>query len=245
MKGFVWGLLLAAATAGAQEAPSVSVIVPVVGSSAGALDTRWKTDIELHNDAKSEATVALTLPTAKDQPAILLTIPGGGVQRFTDVAGEAFGLDNVLSPLVVQTLGRRSVRVIASAYAIQGGTVTKPQDIPIIDAGAYFPQRTLSNLSYTDSHRTNLGLINLGEQEAIITMALRSAAGDTVSASRSVLPANTMWHLALQLLFPGMPQGDGYSVLIETGMHDTYVYASVIDNSTNDAEFVLPAVGVH
>ena len=245
MKRLLCGLLLMAATAIAQETASVSVIVPVVGSAVGPLETHWKTDVELHNDLKTEMTVALSLPTAKDQPVILLTIPGGGVQRFTDVAGEAFGLDNVLSPLLIQTLGHRSARVIANAYAVQGSTITKPQPIPVTDASSFFLQRTLPNIAYTPSRRTNVGLINLGETEAVLTMALRSPTGQTVSATRSVLPANAMWHLAVQLLFPGMQNGDNYSILVETGMHDTFVYASVIDNTTNEAQFVAPLVGVH
>lgn len=232
-----------AGTAVAQEVPAVSVIVPVVASTIGPSDTHWKSSIELRNDFKTELTVALTLAAAKDQPAILLTIPAGGVQRFTDVVGEAFALDNVLSPLIVQTLGRHSVRVTASAYAIQGGNATKPQPIPVTDASSFFSLRTLPNVSYSDSRRTNIGLVNLGERAAVLTLALRAADGSTVGATRSVLPPNSMWHMAVQLLFPSMKTGDNYSVLVETAARDTYVYGSVVDNKTNQAQFIVPRAG--
>lgn len=249
MKRTVCGLLLLAGNALAQEpastATSVSVIVPVVGSTVGPSDTRWKTDIVLRNDSKTEATVALSLPAAKDQPIILLTIPPGGVQRFTDVVGEAFAMDNVLSPLVVQTLGRRSVRVAASAYAIVGATTTKPQPIPVTDASAYYPVRTLPNVSYSTSRRTNIGIVNLGETEAVLTLALRTPSGENAGAMRAVLGPNSMWHMAVQLLFPAMTKGDNYSVLIETGARDTIVYGSVLDNDTNQATFIAPLPGVH
>ena len=38
-------------------------------------------------------------------------------------------------------------------------------------------------------------------------------------------------------------KGDDFTVLVETGARDTYVYASVIDNETNEAKFIQPAIG--
>src|SRR5439155_1318805 len=143
------------ARAAAAEPPSISVLVPVVGSVAG-IGVVWKTDVELRNDTSQEATVALSLPAAVDEPTILLTLPAGGVQRFTDVVGEAFGMAQALSPLRVQTLGRHSVRVTATVYGVRGADFT---------------------------------------------------------------------------------------VIVETGSHDTYVYGSVIDNRTSDARFIPPALG--
>jgi hypothetical protein len=245
MKRLLFGLMLFAAPMRAEDLTTVSVIVPVVASTIGPLDTHWKTDVILQNDLKTEMTVTLSLPTVPDQPIILLTLPAGRTQRFTDVVGEAFALDNVISPLVVQTLGRHSVRVAASAYAVQGGTITRPQPIPLTDPSSFYPLRTLQSLAHSPTRRTNLGLINLGEREAVFTLALKSAAGDTVGAVRSVLPPNTMWHIALQLLFPSMKEGEGYAILAETGARDTYVYASVVDNTTNQAEFIAPSVGSH
>ena len=239
------GLLLAfiAIPTLAAEPTSISIIVPVVASTVGSNDTHWKTYVELHNDFKTELTVALSLPAAKDQPVIMLTLPPGGVQRFDDVVGEAFGMDNVLSPLVVQTLGHKSVRVSASAYAIKGGTITRPQPIPVTDAASFFPLRVLPALSYSDALRTNIGLVNLGEQPAVITIALRSQTGDMVATSRIDLAPDSMRHEAMQLLFPSMKNGDNYTVLVETASRETYVYASVVDNTTNEARFIVPVVG--
>jgi hypothetical protein len=243
MKRFLPVLLVAATSTFAQSPGSVSVIVPVVGSAIGPLDTHWKTDVVLYNDLRTQATVALSLPTAPDEPVILLTIPPGKAQRFADVVGEAFGLDNVISPLLVQTQGSRSVRVVANAYAIQGDTPPSPQAVPVADASSFYPLRTLSPISWSDSRRTNIGLVNLGEHEAILSVALRSQSGEIVAATRSVLPAKSMSHLAVQLMFPAMKQGDNYSVLVETAAHDTYVYASVVENSTLAGKFVVPRPG--
>jgi len=97
------GLLIAAwlpATVFAQTAPqSVRVVVPVVGSVIGANEVHWRTALELINDSRSEVTVAVTLMTAPDQPALLTTIGPGDHIAFTDVVTEAFGADAILSPL--------------------------------------------------------------------------------------------------------------------------------------------------
>src|SRR5215470_9144352 len=93
------------------ETPMVSAIVPVVGLTLGANDIVWRTALELENAGPAEATVAVSLPAAPDQPMIILTMPPASVQRFDDVVGEAFGLEHAVSPLLVQTAGRRSVTI--------------------------------------------------------------------------------------------------------------------------------------
>lgn len=245
MRRLACALLFIAASAHAEDPSSVTVIVPVVGSTLGSRDTIWKTSVEIYNDAKAEATVVLSLPAAPDQPIILLTMPAGGVQRFGDVAGEAFGLDNILSPLVIQTLGKRSVRVAANAYGVHGAEVSKPQPIPLVDPTAFFPLRMLSGISYSDAFRANIGLVNLGASGAVFTLSLRSQSGQVAGGTRAVVPPNAMWHMAVQLVFPAMAKGDNYTVLVETGARDTYVYGSVLNNDTSEARFVTAAVGSH
>jgi hypothetical protein len=235
-------LLLFAAAARGQEADSVSVIVPVVGSVIGPNATRWVTDVELRNDMRTEATVALSLPAAPDQPVILLTMPPGAIQRFSDVAGEAFSMQNILSPLVVQTLGRRSIRVLANARGIRGTEVSPPQAIPVMDPAAHYPLRILSGLQYSDAFRTNIGLVNLGDREAVFSLALQVEGGQMSGGTRAVVPANSMWHMAIQLVFPTIKKDSTYAVLVESGAANTYAYASVLENATNTARFVVPGV---
>lgn len=235
--------MLFAATASAQTAQSVTVLVPIVGSVVGAGDVRWKTDVELHNDTREEMFVALRLPTAPDQPAIAFTLPPGGAQTFADVVAQAFGIDAALSPLVVETMGKRSVRVAANVYAIHGGDVTRPEPIPVSYNDASYPVRTLTGLSFSDLFRTNVGLVNLGDHGASFTLGLQRVAGRNIAVARLTLPANSLSHTSIQSLFPLITKGDDFSVVIETSAPSTYVYASVIDNSTSDARFIPPSLG--
>jgi hypothetical protein len=237
------GLVFAIASlSAAVEPPSVTVLVPVVGSIAG-ISGLWKTDVELRNDTAEDAVVALSLPTAPDQPTIILTMPPGGVQRFNDVVSEAFGLETALSPLRVQTLGRRSVQVSVSVYAARGSGLTRPEPIPVSYSDAYYPVQSLAGLSFSDNFRTNVGLVNLAETSASFTLALQRMPGRNLAIARVIIPANSLWHQAVQTLFPLITKGDDFTVVIETGSRDTYAYASVIDNTTSDARFIQPSIG--
>jgi hypothetical protein len=195
------GLLLAGCAplcAFAQAPQSVSAFVPVVGSTLGADDIVWKTQLELDNTSSTEVTVGISLPAAPDQPLLILTMPPGSIQRFNDVVGEAFGLERAMSPLLVQTQGRRSVTIRASAYGTRGVEVFRPEPISVSYGEPYYPIRYLNGLSFSDAFRTNIGLANLG---------------------------------------------DDFSVLVETFSRHTFVYASVIDNTTNEARFVDAIIG--
>lgn len=217
--------------------------VPVVGTVIGAGEVQWKTDVALRNPGRAEATVSLILPTAPEQPALVTTIPPGGTVNFTDIVGQAFGMPAALSPLLVQTLGRSSVVVSATAYGVHGSDVYKPEPIAVAYGDPYFPVRLLPGLSFSDDYRTNIGLANLGEEPATFTLALQRVSGRNLSIIRIVVPPNTLFHQAVQSYFPMITGGEDFSVLIDTPNRETYVYASVIENATNTARFVQPLVG--
>lgn len=242
-------LLAAAAPALAQtanDAPpqAVTVVVPVVGSVFGAGLVHWKTDVELHNDQGTDVDVVLMLPAAPDQPFLSTTIPAGGTTRFRDVVGEAFGIEAALSPLLVITTGRRSVSIQATAYAMRGAELVTAEPIVPTYAAAAFPFRMLNNLSFSEDFRTNIGIANLGATEASFTLALQRLPGRNVAVTHINVPPNSLWHVPVQAFFPLITNGGDFSVLVETGSPETYVYASVIDNETTAARFVAPAIGI-
>ena len=171
-------LLAAFAAHGADLPESVIVRVPVVGSVWGIGGVRWKTDVLLYNDSARELTVRLSLP-ATAAPEFLIPIPPGATQHFTDIAAEAFSIDSVLSPLEIETFeSKRPVRVSATVYGVRGTDVFTPEPIPVdYGGGAYFPQRALNGLSFSDTFRTNIGLANLSAVEATFLLALQRLPG--------------------------------------------------------------------
>lgn len=224
--------------------PSVTVMVPVVGRVWGMAGVQWRTDVELINDMPADATVFLSLPTAPDQPFISFDIPPHQMQRFSDVIGQAFGMEGALSPLMVQTVGRQSVRVVASVYSVQGDTVSQAEPIAVAYRDVFFPLRALYGLSFNDAYRTNIGFANLNDSPVLFTVALQHVEGRNIAVNQLTVPANSLWHTSIQTLFPLITKGDDFTVLIETGAHDTYVYGSVISNTDNHAQFIEPTIAI-
>jgi hypothetical protein len=240
-------LLLASAGSYAAETQpkSVSVLVPIVGSVVGVNNVRWKTDIDLFNDGRSEANVMLSLPTAPDQPFILVSIAPGSGQHFTDIVASTFGMDATLSPLKITTIdSARSVRVLASVYGVHDADVSTPEPIAVTYGATYFPLRALNGLSFSDEFRTNVGLANLGDHEATFTLALQRVPGRNVAVTRFNVASNTLVHTSVQSLFPLITKGEDFTVLVETSSPDTYIYASVIENETNHTHFIQPSISV-
>lgn len=248
MKFSLSGVMLLVATVAGAQTPSAggdaisTVVVPVVGSVTGVGGVHWHTDLELRNDQRMDVSVMLTMPAAPDANFIMLPLAAGASVRLDDVA-VALGVDNGLSPLVVQTNSRKPVNIRATAYATRGTDFFAPQPIAINYGSSYFPIRVLNDLSFSDSFRTNIGLANLGDAPAEFTLALQRISGRNLAVSRITVPASSLWHMSIEAAFPLITSGDHFSVVVETSFPETYVYASVIENATNTARFVQPALG--
>ena len=245
--------LLAATVAAAQtpppaedaETPKAVVMVPVVGKVYGAGSVQWRTDVDLVNTLGRDVMVQLTLPTAPGDQFLLFPLPAGATQRLPDIIG-AFSMDRALSPLQVTTFNSRtSVRVSATVYAVKlddPSAAVRTEPIAVIYGDPYFPVRTLYGLSFSDNFRTNIGLANLGDAPALFTVALQRVSGRNIAVTQITVPAGTLWHTSIQALFPLITKGDDFAVLVETGYRQTYVYASVIENATNEARFIEPVI---
>lgn len=234
-------ILLAAGPLAAQDAGDIAtVIVPVVGSVLGENHVTWKTDLELINDSAVEVIVALE-PIGFEDRMIVESIEPGGVRRYPDLVGAAFGLDGTLVPLAVRTSGRRSVLVRAAAYGMRGSESFPPLPIPVTYTYAFAPSRVLSGLAFSNDYRTNIGLVNLGSRPAELVLGLQRIAGRTLAVQRLTIEPNTLRHVAIQALFPLITKGNDFSIVVETSARDTHIYASVVENATNVARFIQPA----
>jgi hypothetical protein len=236
--------LFLAASAAAQELPPVSTtVVPVVGSTFGVSMARWLTDVEISNNTGIPADVAIELSSVPEAPVFFMTLGPGQTQRFTDIVGQAFGLERALSPLRVTTGGRRSVTVRANAYAVRGTEVSPLQQLGVYGGETWFPMRVLDGLAFSDELRTNIGLANLGDRDAEIVLGLQRVPGRNVAVTYLHVGAGALLHTSLQSLFPLITEGTGFSVVVETSSRQTHVYASVIRNSDNAATFITPRIG--
>lgn len=234
-------LVLLAGGAGAQEVSTT--IVPVSGNIIGPAGIRWMTDVELVNDTALDLDVALELPSLPDAPAFFLTLAPGQTQRYGDLIGQAFGIDGALTPLRVTTGGRRPVSIRAYAYAVRGLERSPFQAIDIYPVDTYFPERVLDGLAFSDDTRTNIGLVNFGDQDADFILSIERIPGRSMAQRIIRVRAGSLAHESIQSLFPLITKGSGFSVVVGTGARNTHVYASVIENVNNAARFITPRIG--
>ena len=225
-------MLLLVLPADAQQEQTATAIVPVVGSVVGASNALWKTDVEIINDTGGSVSLALEL-LAVPGAAIILDLEPGAVQRFSDIVGQAFGVELALSPLRVTTSGRRSVTVKATAYAIREGNLSKLQPLGTNYRSEWAPFRALDGLGFADDLRTNIGLANFSAVEADFILALQRLPGRDVAVTHVRVAPESLLHASIQSLFPTITKGEHFRVVVETAVRDTYCYASVIDNDHN------------
>ena len=133
------------------------------------------------------------------------------------------------------------MRVLANVYGVHDADVSRPEPIALYGT-TNFPLRALNGLSFSDAFRTNVGLANLGDHEALFTLALQRVPGRNLAVTRYKVSPNTLIHTSVQSLFPMITKGDDFTVLVETSAPDTYIYASVVDNETNTTHFIQPAI---
>ena len=116
------------------------------------------------------------------------------------------------------------------------------QQIPLDYASNFFPTRVLQGLSFSDDFRTNIGLSNLGDKDAVFTLALQRVPGRNVAVTHIALPPSSLWHASIQTVFPLITSGGNFSVVVETASPETHMYASVIENGTDNARYVSPSI---
>jgi len=239
------GLVLAALGARAQEIESTTVVVPIVGNIPGIAGVRWVTAVELRNDTLAPVEVWMLLPTTAEAQAFNRTLAPGQTLVMPDVIAQAFGTSTALSPLKVITTGRRSVTVRASVYPIREGQVLPAEPIAIDYGSTLYPIRSLPGLAFSDDFRTNVGLANLSDdRDATFLLALQRLPGRNVAVTRITLPPDTLTHTSIQSLFPMITSGNDFTIVVETGAPETFVYASVIDNATSAAHFIRANIGL-
>jgi len=215
-----------------------SAVIPVIGHVAGFEGVEWRSDVAVRNDLSYPVEIFLSVPGVPGEPFMMQTLAPNESVTFTDASATTFGTSGYLSPLVVQTPGTQSVSVLATAYGIKEGRVTRAQIIPAVYGTTGPGTRSLRGLSFGNEYRTNIGLGNLGDTAVTLSLALQRVAGRNLAVTTVVIPPHALIHEALQKFFPLVTEGSDFSVVVDSAEPGSYAYASVILNSTNDGTFI-------
>lgn len=223
------------------EPPLVTTlaVVPVVAEVVGVGDVLWRSEIFLRNSGADDLEVVLSMPGTPGEPFFFTTVSSGDFLALNALLSEVFGVGQAIAPLLVQTIGPRPITVISAIRGFKSDGLTRPQVIPVFYSSRAGTSAMLPGLSITEQRRTNLGLVNYGPNPATFTVGIQVVPGRNIDSTLVYVPPYSVTQRALQEFFPILTEGENLVVIAETFAPDTFAYASVIDNETNEPRLVL------
>ncbi|MFZ2490830.1 MAG: CHRD domain-containing protein [Thermoanaerobaculia bacterium] len=242
--GAVRGQLMVASAA-AEE-----LVIPIVGRTAGANGTFYRTNLSVLNltpnsapvllEYFSSATVGNASPTSTAMVVLggneQLSLNGDALQRTLNL-GDGTGALRITSPVAVAA----NANVFNDQRSVGRGTFG--QLVPAFTASDALWDGVLPMLSdqRSISHagsRTNIGWFNGSGSTTTIVFTARRPNGTALATSTQTVLVGAQRQLPLEVLFPSLESLDQMYVTFTTTGGPLYVYASVVDNDSGDAIFV-------
>ena len=258
--------LTAANCRGAATTSTTVVVLPGEGASPqvvpgavhgkGLNGTTWRTDLAVFNPTDDPMTV--TLEYLADGHRNLTPPPGLEIELLPQATRV---LEDVLAqmPYLAGDGLKGSLRATADDAArlrpvVTGRTSnitadgTFGQALPAVDPEAARPGTAmLTGLAEDSRFRTNLGLVNLEDEDADgLVVWVRDAAGARVGSisGLQVMAASGLQLVGVARLAGVSERLDLFSLEVETQGRRVVPYASVVDNRTGDPSLILPSAGM-
>ena len=225
-----------------------SLVVPTTANAGGLNDTRWTTDLELHNSAAQSASVEVEL-LKRD-----VANPDPGSVSVTVNAGESLHLENPLEQLFDYT-GTASLRLTPGNGELSASSRTYNTAstgtfgqfipaVPISSAVSGTDEARLVQLSRSSDrnrgYRSNIGFVNIGDGNITVLIDLYRGDGTLLGQTNVFLRPGE--HRQLTDVFAAVTSGDvdeGYAVLhADAGSARYLAYASVVDNRSGDPIYI-------
>ncbi len=231
-------ILAVSSLAGAGEG-----FIPVVAQSRGSGGSFWSTELWISNPTSRTGSYGLVfLPAGHDNSRLLSTEP----ELHEITAGATVHLNDVVPP---DSIG--ALRVVMSRGLVvrcrvfnTRGRGSAGQLVPLLtvdqmiqpgDTGVLVP------LLRGGQFRTNLGVFNPSPNPVPVRIEVRDQAGEIVGETSYNVEAGSQLQLNDVLLGFRLSHCDGCQALV-TASGPVAAYASLVDNRSGAATFVLPAV---
>jgi len=230
-----------------------AIYIPAAAHVSGALDTNWRTDVQLHNPGTIQTRVEVAM-LARDQAN-----PAPQTRTFTIAAGTSKRLEDILYSSFTFN-GAAALRITI----LEGDVIATSRTYNLTDTGTYGQfagtvhglqafvtgERALlmqltHNASATSGFRTNVGMVNCSDATIVLDLDLRSAAGTSYGIMHYTLrPFEFIQKDKIFKRVTSDTVSDGYIVMTSPSAGARFLaYATVIDNQTADSVFI-PATSV-
>lgn len=217
-----------------------------IAHTGGAHGSQWRSKVAVLNTADAPNQARLRYLHGSSTVEVTVQLGPGELRTWDDVVADLFGVAGDSSG-AIQVRADEPVLVAARTFnASAEGTFG--QFMPAIeaaDAMTFGQIGRLSLLSGTADFRTNVGLLNLGDDPVRVRITLHDASGAVLGSREPQIPAGR-WRQLNDVLGAAAGAGEvpnGYAtveLLTEGG--SVWGYASVIDNSTGDPTTVPLAI---
>jgi PKD repeat protein len=237
-------------------------LVSAVAQTNGAGGSVWRTELTIFNAGGESAFGQF----------IFLPGAGGSVQTLPLFLGpkQSITLSNALLDLFGMSSGAGALAIeaqsatstpnlkITSRTFTTGSAGTYGQAVPQVSDGQLQQGLYLTGMESDTSYRTNIGLVNRSNNSVTFEANLVDANGRTFGTAAIAVPPNSFSQQSIAALFPTVAGGNYSSLsmgILASGSSALSVYASVIDNRTQDpvyiqatpptpaSKLVIPAVG--
>jgi hypothetical protein len=239
-------LLLTPGIASAQ-----TLYVPASANVEGANQTRWRTDLQLKALGDEPATCTLELLKSRrdnsDPVAIEVTIGVGESLRLANVIESEFAFTGTAALRITPTEG--AVAVTSRTFN-DDPAGTYGQTVPAVAEGDGVGHGSQANLILlsrspdpSTGFRSNIGVVNLEGTTIEIEIDLHRADGTAVDTIVLTLKPSEFRQINDVFEAAGATDiDDGYAVVRTASEGGRFIaYASVVDNASGDAVFILGA----
>lgn len=258
------GMMILAVTASVQAAHYASLyVIPVAGHTNGVNGTSWVSDVAIYNFNATPLTVELlyikggfdpdNLLLVDSVPGSAVEIPAKGTRILKDLLAGVGGMDMTIGSLIIGSNDGRAFAVTSRAYSKDpagntiGQTVLPARDFIDSALGTTTKPATgyIPGIISDARHRTNLGFVagasDLSATPLVVEFTVVGRDGATLGTRQFSIPIGTFRFLQFPVttVAPTGFSEASVNVTILSGDGEVVPYASIIDNQTADAVFVL------
>jgi PKD repeat protein len=237
-------------------------LVSAAAQTNGQGGSVWRTELTLFNAGSDMLTVNLIFIPSSGNAVQSRGIALGAKQSVTyaNALVDLYGIQSGAGAIAIEATSVSStpqLRVTSRTFT-DGVIGTYGQAVPSVGSSDFSGSLYLTGMATNASYRTNIGLVNRGGSNATATLALYDTNGAFVASANVSVPANNFQQSGITQYFPSIASRsyDALSMRVTSNAPDAIsVYASVIDNRTQDPVYiqatpgggsspmVLPAVG--
>jgi PKD repeat protein len=237
-------------------------LVSAAAQTTGVGGSSWRTELTLFNAGNDTLSVNLIyIPSFGNAVQSRAAVIGSKqTVTYSNALGDLYGISNGAGAIAIEASSSSAtpqLRVTSRTFT-DGVTGTYGQAVPSVGTSDFSGSLYLTGMASSSDFRTNVGLVNRGSGDATVNLMVFDANGSQVAATTVTVPANNFQQTPITQLFPAIAPRSfaSLSMKVTSNAPDAVsVYASVIDNKTQDPVYVqatpggaaspmiLPAVG--